>query len=95
MPSNRAVTQAIVQMARAMSKRVVAEGVETVDERDCLLALGCREIQGYLYSKPVSFEELRSLVAQVGVADGSQLGAASPFDPEHWEIEPLSAAARS
>lgn len=94
-PSNRAVTRAIVQMARAMSKRVVAEGVETVDERDCLLALGCREIQGFLYSKPVSFEELRSLVAQVGVADGSKLDAATALDPEHWEIEPLSAATRS
>ncbi len=64
---NKAVVQAIIQMARTMGKRVVAEGVETVAERDCLIDLGCREIQGYLYSTPLTFEDLQAYIKKFGV----------------------------
>ncbi|MFK7915471.1 MAG: EAL domain-containing protein [Pseudomonadales bacterium] len=65
---NQAVVRAIIQMADAMRKRVVAEGVENTDERDCLSQMGCREIQGYLYSKPMAFSDLVSYVAKKGTA---------------------------
>ena len=49
-----AVARAIVQLAHSLDLRVVAEGVETVDQRDHLLALGCDELQGFLFARPMS-----------------------------------------
>ena len=43
---------AIVELARAMDLRVVAEGVETVDQLDAVVALGCEFVQGYLFARP-------------------------------------------
>ena len=45
------IVRAIVTMARALAMRVVAEGVETMEQVDMLRALDCDEIQGYLVSK--------------------------------------------
>ena len=50
----RAVASAIVNLAHALRLEVVAEGVETADQRDILLNLGCDEFQGYLFAKPMS-----------------------------------------
>jgi EAL domain-containing protein (putative c-di-GMP-specific phosphodiesterase class I) len=49
-----AVVGAIVKLARALNLSVIAEGVETKDQRARLAAAGCSEIQGYLFSKPVT-----------------------------------------
>lgn len=49
-----AVARAIVQLAHSLDLRVVAEGVETEDQRDHLLALGCDELQGFLFARPMS-----------------------------------------
>jgi diguanylate cyclase len=54
----RSIAQAIVQMARSLNLRVVAEGVETEAQRDALLALGCDELQGYLFAKPMTAQAL-------------------------------------
>jgi EAL domain-containing protein (putative c-di-GMP-specific phosphodiesterase class I) len=43
---------AIVEVARAMGLRVVAEGVETVDQLDAVVTLGCEYAQGYLFARP-------------------------------------------
>ncbi len=40
----------------------IAEGVETVVKRDFLLAYGCDEVQGYLFSRPVGADELATFV---------------------------------
>lgn len=72
-PDNRAVVQAIIAMAKTMGKRVVAEGVETVNERDCLIRLGCREMQGFLYSKPLDRAALRDFIRAHGEMDTSGL----------------------
>jgi diguanylate cyclase (GGDEF)-like protein len=50
----RAIVEAILTMARALGRRVVAEGVETPAQRDLLVQLGCDELQGYLFAKPMS-----------------------------------------
>jgi EAL domain-containing protein (putative c-di-GMP-specific phosphodiesterase class I) len=39
-------------LSKDMGMTVVAEGVETVAERDCLLDLGCDLLQGFLFAKP-------------------------------------------
>ena len=58
-PGNQAVVQAIIHMARAMGKQVVAEGVENDQEKDCLADMGCSVVQGYLYSRPLAVAEAR------------------------------------
>lgn len=44
----------IVNMAKALGMNVIAEGVETREQEQLLLSLGCRYAQGYLYAKPRS-----------------------------------------
>jgi EAL domain-containing protein (putative c-di-GMP-specific phosphodiesterase class I) len=39
-------------MGESLSLNVIAEGVELVEQRDALLALGCRHYQGYLFGRP-------------------------------------------
>ena len=56
---NQAVVQAIIDLSRSLKLEVVAEGVETVDQRRALQALGCRTAQGYLFSPPVSADAIR------------------------------------
>jgi len=52
------VTQAIVHLGHALGMQVVAEGVETRQEEALLLRQGCDEIQGYLYSRPLSSRDM-------------------------------------
>ena len=47
-----ALVRAMVNVAEALSLDTVAEGVETEAQRDALLALGCRFVQGYLFGRP-------------------------------------------
>lgn len=65
-PENRAVVHAILQMAESMGKRVVAEGVETQEELDCLTALGCQEIQGFFFSQPMPAPQVQAYIDQFG-----------------------------
>jgi len=51
--SDNAIVAAIVNMARALALRVVAEGVETQEQLTILRELGCDEHQGYFYSRPL------------------------------------------
>ena len=50
--------EAIVQMAHTLGLRVVAEGVETEAQRDLLVAMGCDELQGYLFARPMTAQAL-------------------------------------
>ncbi len=52
------IANTIVQMAHALNMRVVAEGVETRKQRDLLVDMGCDELQGYLFAKPMPADEL-------------------------------------
>ena len=54
---------AIIAMARSMSLRLVAEGVETLEQYRFLTRNGAHIIQGYLFSKPVPADELQPLLA--------------------------------
>jgi EAL domain-containing protein (putative c-di-GMP-specific phosphodiesterase class I) len=59
-----ALCEAMIIMAHKLGLRVVAEGVETMEQRDLLLAAGCDYGQGYLYSRPVPPAEFEKLLGQ-------------------------------
>ena len=56
------ILSAIVALAHEMGMAVVAEGVETREQAAQLLALGCRQMQGYYFSRPVPTEEFERML---------------------------------
>ena len=54
----RAVVDAVVKLGQALHLKVVAEGVETEGQNQILRAMGCDELQGYLFAKPMSAKAL-------------------------------------
>ena len=59
-----AIAQATIALAQGLSLQVVAEGVETIGQRDFLGLLGCDVMQGYLYSRPVPAHDMARLLAK-------------------------------
>jgi len=60
-----AITRAVIAMAASMDIRLLAEGVETIDQLDFLIEHGCHEIQGYYISKPQTAESLAKDMPQI------------------------------
>jgi EAL domain-containing protein (putative c-di-GMP-specific phosphodiesterase class I) len=58
-----AIVRAIIELGEAFSTGVIAEGVETEAEARLLHAEHCREAQGYLFGKPMSPEQFRTLLS--------------------------------
>jgi EAL domain-containing protein (putative c-di-GMP-specific phosphodiesterase class I) len=61
--SSAEIVKAIIAMAKSMNLKVVAEGVEYIEQLDYLKGLGCDEIQGYYFSKPLLFNDLVSYIS--------------------------------
>lgn len=61
---NTALVEAIIVMAHKLGIKTIAEGVETLGQRDILKAFGCDYIQGYLYSKPLPMPAFETLMLQ-------------------------------
>ncbi|WP_426073179.1 putative bifunctional diguanylate cyclase/phosphodiesterase [Janthinobacterium sp. DSP2-3-3] len=59
-----AIVQAILAMARHLGLRVVAEGVETQEQADFLIAHDCDGLQGYLYARPMPLEDFLAWLAR-------------------------------
>ena len=57
------IVEAVVRLGQSMGLTVVAEGVETLAQLQFLKGLGCDEIQGYYFSKPLAPEDFRRFVA--------------------------------
>jgi EAL domain-containing protein (putative c-di-GMP-specific phosphodiesterase class I) len=60
---DRIVVSTIVTLAHSFGLPVVAEGVETQEQEQALLELGCDEAQGYLFSKPISAADTFDLLS--------------------------------
>ena len=58
--SDAAISKAIVALARSLELNIIAEGIETQEQFDYVHALGCDELQGYYFSKPLSAQDLES-----------------------------------
>ena len=59
---SRSIAEMIIVMAHKLGLKVIAEGVETIEQRDWLKKAGCDYAQGYLFSGPVSSQELGELL---------------------------------
>ncbi|WPO99150.1 EAL domain-containing protein [Pseudomonas sp. HR96] len=58
------IVRAIIQLGKSLNMQVIAEGVETVEQEAYILAEGCHEGQGYLYSKPLPVREVTAFLRQ-------------------------------
>ncbi|HEV7813964.1 MAG TPA: EAL domain-containing protein, partial [Janthinobacterium sp.] len=68
---DQAIATAIIALAHQLHMRVIAEGVETEQQRSFLRDNGCDEMQGYLFSPPIPAEQLqRMLESQLAPAAG-------------------------
>ncbi|NAZ88722.1 EAL domain-containing protein, partial [Kineococcus indalonis] len=74
----RAVAAAVVSLARTLGLDVVAEGVETLEQNAVLVELGCEAVQGYLYARPMSRDDLWDLLVGGGVLEPDPPAAGLP-----------------
>ena len=56
-PQERSLVRSIIDIARSLGVETVAEGVETMQHATLLRELGCDLLQGYAFSRPLSFND--------------------------------------
>ncbi|MDX6300606.1 MAG: hypothetical protein QOF53_1820 [Nocardioidaceae bacterium] len=61
---DRALVEAIIRLGETFGLELVAEGIEECSQRDALTLLGCRQGQGFLYSRPLPAAEARAYIAE-------------------------------
>lgn len=61
---NRTIIVTIISMAKQLGLKIIAEGIETEEQKQFLLELGCDYGQGYLFSKPVEVGEMTRLLQE-------------------------------
>lgn len=87
----RKVARAVVNLAKALDRKVVAEGVETEGQNRILREFGCDQLQGYLFAKPMSAKALalwatdnvgpRTMNFRASIfKDTSTIGETAPLD---------------
>jgi diguanylate cyclase (GGDEF)-like protein/PAS domain S-box-containing protein len=85
--NDAAITAAIIALARSLNLKLVAEGVETPEQRAFLESHGCDEGQGYLFSRPVAAAEITRLLGLQTERDAAALVAslAKPSGPRRFQ----------
>ena len=79
---NLALCKAIITMAHELSLRVVAEGVETEEQRELLCAAGCDFAQGYLFARPAAGAGLRAIADATATTAGPGLSVSVSGPPK-------------
>ena len=59
-----AITKTVIRLCESLNLKVIAEGVETNEQKDFLLENNCKFVQGYFYSKPLSTEDMTKFLQQ-------------------------------
>lgn len=62
--ADASIVKAVLFLADKLKLHVIAEGVETAEQRDFLELCGCRHVQGYLYGKPMAVADLEDFIQQ-------------------------------
>ena len=70
-----AIIQSIVTLGHALGMKVLAEGVETDEQRVLLRLAGCDEMQGYLFARPGPAAEIDKALARAGACRGRRVRA--------------------
>lgn len=63
-PSDEIIVRTIIVMSNSLGMKVIAEGVETEDQRDFLARNGCYTYQGYLFGRPMPIEDFQKLLSR-------------------------------
>ena len=79
--SDRAIVKAIIGMARGLKLKVVAEGVETLAQRDYLAELDCASFQGFLCSQALPAHEFEQLMKTLPASQPLAEQAQEPIKP--------------
>ena len=57
----RIIIECMIYMANRLGIKLIAEGVETIEQAQMLKELGCKEMQGYYFYKPLSVDEFEKI----------------------------------
>jgi EAL domain-containing protein (putative c-di-GMP-specific phosphodiesterase class I) len=69
-PRSQVIVRRAIEMAHDLDLRVIAEGVETAEQRDLLLRYGCDHFQGFLFHPPMAADDLPRVLAGVSPPSG-------------------------
>lgn len=72
-PGDRAIVEAIVGMAHKLGYKVIAEGIETEEQKSLLMAVGCDYGQGYLFAPPMPAQDFERLLTKGVPAAGADV----------------------
>jgi len=56
---NQAIAKTLLYLGKMLNKDIIAEGVESDEELQCLLQMGCNQFQGYYFDKPTPLQTLK------------------------------------
>ena len=73
-PNDAAIARTVIALANSLGLDVLAEGVETVAQKDFLAASGCFAYQGYLFSRPIPLESFESYLRGFGGSESKSRG---------------------
>jgi two-component system CheB/CheR fusion protein len=79
-PKSEVIIRAIIGMAHALGYRTIAEGIETPQQQAYLKSLGCDDLQGYRFARPMDAEALEAWVAERSApmaSTGTSIGTVS------------------
>lgn len=60
--SAKTMVESIISIGKNLNMTILAEGIETVEQKDLLSKSGCDLFQGYYYSKPLKIEQLKEYI---------------------------------